>query len=371
MKILLINWQDRKNPLSGGAEIHIHEIFGRIAKCGHEITFLCSSFKGAEKREIVDGMEVLRIGRRSNFNFYVPFATHTLLKNNYDIVIDNINKIPFFTPLYVKKVPILAIGYHFFGRIIYYETNPLFASYVYFTEKLVPKIYKTEVFSVISESTKNDLKGVPDNNIHIISPAIAPEYMPAMDKKSTTPLIVYVGRIKKYKCLDLLLHSMKTIISEVPNVRLDIVGTGDYITYLVKLSDELKLNNYVNFVGFVTEQQKIEILQSAWMLVNPSAKEGWGITNIEANACGTPVVASNSPGLRDSVVNGETGFLVEHGNVNELATTIVKIIRDTKLREILSQNGIAWAKKFSWDSAAHKTIQLMETIIQSKETNTL
>ena len=364
MKILAINWQDRKNPLSGGAEVHFHEIFGRIAKWGNEVTLLCSSFNGAKKREIVDGMKVIRLGKRYNFNFYVPFASQILFKNgNYDIVVDNINKIPFFTPLYVK-IPILAIGYHFFGRSVYRETNFLSASYVYFSETLVPKIYKREIFSVLSESTKDELVkgGVDKNNIHIISPAIGTGFTPNPDKKSREPLIVCVGRIKKYKCLNILLYVMKEIISQIPDVRLVVVGTGDYLVRLISLSEKLKLEKNVEFTGFVTETQKIEILQSAWLAVNPSPKEGWGITNIEANACGTPVIASNSPGLKDSVIDGKTGFLVKHGDINQLSKAIIKVILDKKLRETLSQSAVDWAKRFSWDNAARMTLNLMEKV---------
>lgn len=369
MKILVINWQDRKNPLSGGAEIHVHEIFGRIASWGNEVTLLCSSFNHAKKREFVDGIKVIRVGNRYNFNFYVPFASRSLLsqdpygKENYDIVVDNINKIPFYTPLYIKK-PILAIGYHFFGNVIYQETNPIFGSYVYWTEKLVPKIYRNEVFSVLSKSTKDDLNGVPENNIHIISPAISPKFVPAPNKKSS-PLIINIGRIKKYKSLDILLFAMQDVISEVQSARLLIVGAGDYLRDLISLSKKLKLEKSVNFTGFVSEEKKIELLQSATLLVNPSPKEGWGITVIEANACGTPVIASNSPGLRDSVVDGETGFLVEHGNVKELAHRIIQVLKDKKLRDTLSQNAVKWASKFSWDDSAQKMLKLMQSIVNS------
>lgn len=365
MKILLINWQDRKNPWSGGAEIHMHEIFGRIANWGHEITLLCCSFKGAKKREIVDGIKVIRIGKRYDFNFYVPIVARKLLKEHYDIVIDNINKIPFFTPLYVRS-PILAIGHHFFSHTIYREVNFLFASYVYFAEKLVPKIYRNQIFSVSSESTKNDLKGVPANNIHIISPAISTEFVPSPEKKSATPLIVYLGRLKKYKCLDLLLYAMKDVVLQVPSAKLIIVGAGDCLPYLVKLTRKLNLASCVNFMGFVSEQKKIEILQSAWVVVYPSPKEGWGITNIEANACGTPVVASNSPGLRDSIIHGKTGFLVEHGNIKELSGAIIRVLKDKKLRDTLSQNAIEWASKFSWDSAAQEMLKLIEFTISAQ-----
>jgi len=364
MRILLINWQDRKNPLSGGAEIHLHEIFGRIAKWGNDITLLCSSFSNAPKNEIVDGMKVIRIGKRNDFNFYVPYACSALLRNTkYDIVVDNINKIPFFTPLYVQT-PLLVIGYHFFGTAIYKETNFLFASYVYLAETLVPKIYKKEIFSVLSKSTKDELAkwGIPEHNVHIISPAISYEFTADFNLKSPTPLIISLGRVKKYKCLDNLLYAMRDIIPYIPSAKLTIIGTGDYLPKLVALTKKLNLESNVNFTGFVSEQEKREILQTAWVVVNTSIKEGWGITNIEANAYGVPVIASNSPGLRDSVVDGETGFLVRHGDVRVLANRIIQILQNKTLRERLSQNATKWASQFTWDNAAKEMLGLIKSI---------
>ncbi len=362
MKIFLINWQDRRNPLSGGAEIHLHEIFGRIAEKGNETTLLCCSFPDAKKTEFVDGINVVRVGRRSTFNFYVTSACKSLLaKTDYDIVIDNINKIPFFTPLYIP-LPLLVIGYHFFGTAIYRETNPAFASYVYFAEKLIPKVYKNELFSVLSKSTKDELVnwGIPEKKIYIISPAVNPEFAPQFRSKSKTPLIAYLGRIKKYKCVDILLYAMHKIVTRIPSARLIIIGTGDYLRPLAALTKRLKLEDYVEFKGFVPEREKKGILQSAWVVVNTSLKEGWGITNIEANACGTPVIASNSPGLRDSISDGRTGFLLEHGDLNALVHRLLQIIEDRSLREGLAKNAVLWAKQFTWNRAADDMYELMK-----------
>ncbi len=368
MKILVINWQDRKNPLSGGAEMHLHEIFGRIAKWGNDVTLLCSSFNNAPQNDFVDGMKVIRVGKRNNFNFYVPVTCITLLRNiNYDIVIDNINKIPFFTPIYVQ-VPLLVIGYHFFGTAIYKETNFLSASYVYLTEALVPKVYKKEIFSVLSKSTKDELVkwGIPEHNVYIVSPAITSEFTPDFKIQSPDPLIVSLGRIKKYKCLDNLLYAMQDIISHIPSAKLTVVGTGDYLPKLIALTKRLNLESKVIFTGFISEQEKRRILQTAWVSVNTSLKEGWGITNIEANACGVPVVASNSPGLRDSVIDGKTGFLVEHGDIKTLANRIIQILKDEGIRKNLSENAIEWASRFSWDTAAKEMFSLIQGIVNKK-----
>ncbi len=369
MKILVINWQDRKNPLSGGAETHLHEIFSRIARWGNEVTLLCSSFNNVPKREVVDNINIVRIGERYNFNFYVPSATQYLLKkNNYDIVIDDINKIPFFTPIYVKKKPILVILHHFFGHSIYREAILPSALYVNFAERLVPFIYKKKVFAVASKSTRDELvkKGIPNENIHTIYNAVLQGLKPDFAKKSSTPLIMIYGRIKKYKCPDICLHAMKIVSSQVPEAKLVVAGGGNYLPALIELSKKLGLEENVEFLGFVPEEKKRKLLQSAWVVVNTSLKEGWGITVIEANTCGTPVVASDSPGLRDSVIDGETGFLVKHGNIENLADKIIQILRDKRLQDTLSRNAVKWASKFSWDDSAQKMLRLIQSIVEKK-----
>ncbi len=115
----------------------------------------------------------------------------------------------------------------------------------------------------------------------------------------------------------------------------------------------------------VDQAEKVGRLQRAWVAVCPSLKEGWGLTNIEANACGTPVVASNVPGLKDSVVDGDTGLLFEYGDTRKLSDHLAKVLSDANHREKLTKGGLNWASKFSWDHAADKTLELIEEIVAS------
>jgi len=113
----------------------------------------------------------------------------------------------------------------------------------------------------------------------------------------------------------------------------------------------------------VDKAEKVKRLQKAWVAVYPSLKEGWGLTNIEANACGTPVIASNVPGLKDSVMHGKTGLLFKYADVQKLSDYLIKILSDADYREELSQEGLVWAKRFSWDEAAEKTFELIEKAV--------
>ena len=368
MKILAINWEDLKNPQAGGAEVHLQEILKRIAQRGHEVTLLCSSFPGAEKTEEVDGIRIKRYGSRYNFNLVAPFVFRTLLREKkWDIVIEDINKIPFYTPLY-HRLPLLVVIPHLFADTVFKEINFILGLYIYLSEKPISSIYKGFKFMVISESTKEDLakRGIPKDDIFVIKCGID-QALYGVDpqvKKDTNPTVIYLGRLKKYKSIDHLLVGFSLILDKIPQARLVIVGDGDYKGYLMDFAKKLGLGDRVEFTGYVDKHEKVKRLQKAWVSVYPSLKEGWGLTNIEANACGTPVIASNVPGLKDSVICGKTGLLFEYGNVQELSECMIKILSDTDYRDNLIQGGLSWAKNFSWDEAATKTLEMMEEIIK-------
>ena len=139
----------------------------------------------------------------------------------------------------------------------------------------------------------------------------------------------------------------------MPDARLIIAGSGEEDASLKNLTKRLGLEQYVEFKGRVSDEDKVALLQRALVLVNPSFMEGWGITTIEANACGTPVIASDVPGLRDSVRDGETGYLVPRGDVDAFSDKIIKIISDKKLREKMGREGVNWAQNFDWNKRAN------------------
>lgn len=367
MNILIINWQDIKNRFAGGAEVHLFEIFKRIAKKGHKITLLCSKSPDLGNYDTIDDINVIRIGNRALFNWVVPYYyLRYLKKNNYDIVIDDINKIPFFTPIFVKK-PILCISHHFFGITIFKQVNPLLGAYVYFSEKLMDYFYKNQKFAVVSESTLKEFiaRGYKPENFTIIYNALDDTKFPfKVLNKNTKPTITYFGRLKKYKSIEHLLYAFPKVQEKVPDAQIFIIGRGDYERHLKSITEKLGIENNVVFWGFVDEQKKIDLLAQSHCVVNTSVKEGWGITNIESNACGTLVISANVPGLRDSVKEGHSGLLYEYGNIQELANKIVMVLTDKTLFDQLSSGAVQWAKNFSWDKSAEKMLDLIYKVIR-------
>lgn len=367
LNILIINWQDIKNPLGGGAEVHLHEIFSRIAQMGHDVTLLACKIPGQPNNETIDGIKVIRYGSRNLFNFHVPSAYKKLSKKNkYDIVIDDINKIPFYTPLFVKE-PLLAISHHFFGKSIFREANFLTGAYVYMAENIMSLVYKKTPFAVVSDSTLEEFRsrGYPKKNFTIIYNAIEPGKFPmAVGQKAEIPTITYFGRIKKYKSIDHLFYAFVIAMKKIEGLRLEIIGRGDFLADLERLAQKLMITDKVIFHGFVDESRKIELLSRSHICVNTSMKEGWGITNIESNACGTPVISANVPGLRDSVKEGQSGVLYEYGNISHLADKIVETLSNSEKLQELSDGAVHWANQFSWDNSARQMLDLCYKVIR-------
>ncbi len=362
MRVLILNWKCPKHPEAGGAEEYLLEICKRLAKRGHKILWISPKFEGCKNKETIDGVNVVRMGGR--FSIYIRAFLYYLfrLRGKYDVIIDDINGVPFFTPLYVKenRVPII---HHIVGWEIFRKELPLILATIgYILEKLIPVIYRNCKIITVSKSTKEELIrfGVPRDNVFVIHNGIDLSRYSA-GTKSKRPVVIYFGRVKRYKRVDHILEAFKLVIERVSDVKLVIAGRGDDYPRLKAFAKELGID--VELLGEVSEEEKIELLQKAWVYAITSEKEGWGISVIEANACGTPVVAYDVPGLRDSVKHGYNGLLVENGNINELANALTKLLLDYKLRKKMSKNAIEWAKRFSWDKSADEFERLIKSLV--------
>jgi glycosyltransferase involved in cell wall biosynthesis len=359
MDILLVNWQDRENPMAGGAEIHLFELFRRLVARGHRVRLVCSGWRGAARRATVDGLEVERVGGRRTFTLLGRGAVRRAIRAaRPDIVVEDVNKLPLFTAG-LWDGPHVTIVPHLFGTTAFREVDPVQAAIVWLAERPIPRGYRRSAFHVISESTRDDLvaRGVPRERITVIHPGIDPAWFapdPAV-RRSPTPAFLYLGRLKRYKGVEVALRALALARTRRDDLTLDVAGTGDDRPRLEALTRTLGLGDAVRFHGFVSEERKRELLRTTWANVFPSPKEGWGITNVEAAACGTPSLASDSPGLRDSVRHGETGYLVPHGDAAALAERFLELAADPARVERLGEGGRRFAEGLTWDAAALRT----------------
>jgi glycosyltransferase involved in cell wall biosynthesis len=367
VRILAVNWLDRANPQAGGAEIHFFEIFRRLVERGHSVRLVSSGWDGCEPSATIEGIEVERHGGRHSFALRGRGAVRrALAANPYDVVVEDINKLPLYVAT-LSQLPMYVIVPHLFGTTAFREASLPVASVVWLAEKPIPSVYRRAAYHAISESTRDDLaaRGVDRDAIRVIYPGVdATWYAPDPGTGRTeAPTFLYVGRLKRYKGVEVALEALRLARVRRPDLRLLVAGGGDDRPRLEGVARRLELGDAVRFLGFVSEEHKRQLLREAWGLVFPSVKEGWGISNVEAAACGTPAIASDSPGLRESVLSGETGMLVRHGDAEAMAGAMLGLAADPELVERLGRGGRRFAESLSWDHAAEQTeAHLLETV---------
>jgi len=367
VRLLLVNWQDRDNPQAGGAEIHLHEIFGRLVRKGHEVTLLCGGWPGCTPTAHLDGIHVIRVGTRYTFPFMArKHFERELASAHFDLLVEDVNKVPLYTPRW-SGPPVVALVPHLFGSTAFKEFSAPLASAVWLAERPLGRTYHGVPFQAISMSTAADLaeRGIPRHTVEVIYPGIdTVAYSPDERVRSVEPTFAYLGRLKKYKGVHLVMRAFAAM--RHPTAVLEIAGAGDYLAALQRLATSLDLNGRVRFLGRIDEEEKLRLLRRAWALVFASPKEGWGITNLEAAACGTPVVASNSPGIRESVRDAETGFLVPHGDTRAMAAAMSQLAHDPALVASLGAQARQFAETFTWERAAEETERHLELVRASR-----
>lgn len=367
MNVLLVNWQDPENPHAGGAELHLFEIFKRLAARGHRIRLVCSAWPGARRETLLDGIAVRRVGSRNGFALAGRGAVRrALAEERPDVVVEDINKLPLFLSG-LTDLPFCAIVPHLFGETAFQEASWPAAAVVWLAEQPLARAYRRAGFHAISESTRDDLvaRGVRPERIRVIHPGVdSTHFTPDPGARAASPTFVYVGRLKRYKGVDTALRALAIARRTRADLRLDIAGSGDHRAALEARARRLGLGSAAVFHGFVTEAEKMRLFREAWANVFPSPKEGWGITVVEAGACGTPSLASDSPGLRDSVRHGQTGFLVPHGDAEALAGRMLELAAAPALVERLGAAARGFAEGHTWERCAEATERHLEAIIE-------
>jgi glycosyltransferase involved in cell wall biosynthesis len=303
----------------------------------------------------------VNIIRRGGFyTVYIWAAIYYVLKlrGKFDLVIDSENGVPFFTPLYVRVTKFLLI--HHIHQEVFREHLPFPFSHIamLIESKLMPFVYRDVKVLTVSQSSKEAIYKIglsKKKDVTVINPGIESELF-KVGKKTKHPSIVYVGRLKPYKNVDVALKAFAHVAEAIPNAHFDIAGDGESISSLRRMATKLDLNDNVTFWGKVSDEVKAELYAKSWVAVQPSLIEGWGITVIEANACGTPVIASNVAGLSDSVVDKKTGYLVRPKHVTELSEAMFKLLTNSRIRKRLSIYASDWAEQFTWRNAIDKLL---------------
>ena len=365
MRILIFNWRDLKHSWAGGGEIYVFELAKRWVRAGHEVTVFCSQDVDEKlpEKEKYSGINIIRRGNRFTLYLWAFWAYITELRGKFDLVVDVENGIPFFTPLFVR-IPKISFVYHVHGRQFFYELFFPINYIGYFIEKYVfAKLYSNVQVVAISATTKEDLVrlGFKKRNIHIVYCGIdgVGKYKNSIPK-SSSPTLLYLGRIKAYKRVDLLVKLFGQILKSIPRAKLVIAGWGTEASSVVDIVMKSPYRRRIELLGPVSESEKRKLLSKSWLFVNLSIGEGWSISVIESNIHGTPAISFKVPGLSESIKHEITGVLVK--SEEELIDKIIYILQNDKYRRKLSVNAKSWGNYFSWDKSASKTLVIMQKV---------
>lgn len=367
MKILILNWRDFKSPVGGGAEILTHEMAKRWAKWGHEVVQFSAMFPGGKREEVIDRVKIIRHGFTNIRSFHLPVHLAAFCwyqkkgKSKFDVVIDEIHGLPFFTPLYVreKKVALICeVASEIWDVNFKFPLNKLGR----FVENNYFRFYQNTPFLTISPSTKKDLiaMGIEEKKITILPMGITVPDKLKKYPKEKRPTLIFVGRLSKAKGIEDAIQMISLVKKEYRQVKLWVVGqkNGQYLQKLKKTVKKLNLEENIKFFGFVNEKKKFELMSRAHILVASSIKEGWGLTVPETGLVGTPAVGYNVPGLRDVIKNEVNGILVPP-RVKAMTKEVNLLLAETKRYKKLQKGAIREAKKYNWDETAKRALRVL------------
>jgi glycosyltransferase involved in cell wall biosynthesis len=228
---------------------------------------------------------------------------------------------------------------------------------------------------VVSDYSKTkiiDLYSIPISKIHIVpngfdTTVFCPSPKTMMSKKpehgDQIKKILFVGRLEPRKGILILIRAFAKALQVYQSMELDIIGSGMQREEAQATCQKLNISNFVHFLGRKSDQEIANAYRSAYAVCMPSLQEGQGITALEAQACGTPVIASDAGGLPEAILAGKTGILVTSGDSESLSAAISEFVTNIEKRKQMGEYAQKWSQQYSWDTQLRKTDYLYRKLI--------
>ncbi|WP_040751587.1 glycosyltransferase family 4 protein [Nocardia transvalensis] len=376
-EVLLLCWRDTGHPQGGGSERYLEQVGAQLAARGVKVTLRTARYRGAARRERVDGIDISRAGGR--YSVY-PRALAAMALGRIglgplrgarpDAVIDTQNGIPFFARA-VAGAPSVVLVHH--GHR---EQWPVAGRLVgrigwWIESRLSPRAHRRNQYLTVSLPSAEELAalGVAQERIAVVRNGAEPipPRVPtgAAATRTADPSIVVLSRLVPHKQIEDALAVAAALRPAVPRLRLDVIGGGWWADNLKTRAHQLGIADAVTFHGHVDESRKHELLSRAWVHVLPSRKEGWGLAVIEAAQHGVPTVGyRSSRGLTDSVVDGVTGMLVD--DAGQLAEAVGELLTSAETRTVMGEKARARAREFSWEQTATGVFEVLAAAVRGQ-----
>lgn len=360
MNVLWITWKDSRHPQAGGAEVVAYHLIRRMLKEGHQVTMLTCGYDRAPQHEDLDGLKVIRVGRSRYVHPLQALLYYTRrLRNKFDVLIEEVNGAAPYFSVFLEQKAKKFMFYHQLGRKNWLYEVPHPVSYLGYwllapaATRLV-SLAKTKVITV-SESTRSVLArhGFASQRTGVISEGLANSPLQDLEDitKYAAPTILSFGALRAMKRTIDHVKAFEIAREQIPNLRLKIAGGGAGSAYGRQVLAYISNSRYagdIGYLGRVSDEEKMVLMQRCHITLQTAVEEGWGLTITEAASQGTPAVAYNVDGLRDSIRDQKTGILTE-ANPRALAQGIVKIFHDQETYRQLRQAGWEWSKQITFD----------------------
>ncbi len=356
-RIIIVSWKDFKNPQAGGAEIVQHEIAKRLVSEGHEVINLVPGFDVASETDTIDGVKIIRVGKSVLSFARLARYYQRVLRREDDILIDVFNCFGSFSFLFCKRAYILI--HHIQGKIWLYEKKFPFVFPInflgWFGEKLqlylISRIFRNDVIT-ISDSTRNELRshGFKKNNIHVIAEGVDIPRAKNLGKKTNNRFkCFFIGRMVSMKRPVDAIRAFKQFSDRNPESEMFVAGDGGEVSKVLNYIKKNNLEQKVNYLGRISNDEKLRVMRESHVLLVTSVKEGWGLVVTEANSQGTPAVVYDTSGLRDSVKDNITGIICKKNDPMTMSLEIERLFKDKILYDKLRGKAYEDSASVSFD----------------------
>lgn len=374
--VLLLCWRDTGHPQGGGSETYLQRIGAQLAADGVEVTLRTARYRGARRREVLDGVTVSRGG--GSYSVYLLAGLAMVASRvglgplrgiRPDVVIDSQNGVPFLARLAFGRRSVLLV--HHCHREQWPVAGPVMSRLGWFIEsRLSPRLHRGNQYVTVSLPSARDLAdlGVHPGHVAVVRNGL--DEAPAdtlTAPRSATPRIAVLSRLVPHKQIEDVLDAVAELLPRVPGLHLDVVGGGWWHDRLVAHAAALGITDAVTFHGHVDDRAKHEVLQRCWVHVLPSRKEGWALAVTEAAQHAVPTVGyRSSGGLTDSIVDGVTGVLVD--DHAELVARTEQLLTDDVLRDQLGIKAALRSAEFSWTQSADAMRTVLQSVVEGRLT---
>jgi len=361
IRVVFLVWRDTGHPDGGGSEVYVERISSELCRRGYDVTIVCADHPNAPSDEVRGGVRFRRRGGR--LTVYLRALAYLLSRDGRraDVVIDVQNGLPFFSPL-VRHRAVVVLVHHVHReqwKMIYPGVRGRFGWWI--ESRVAPRLYRGRPYVTVSDASAADLVelGVMPAQINVIQNGIDPARSPIQEQRRPTPSLCVLSRLVPHKQIEHALVAVAALRSEMPTLRLDVVGEGWWRSHLEELTARLGIADIVTFHGHTGDATRDAVLGKAWVLLVPSVKEGWGIAIMEAATHGVPAIAyAGAGGVRESVLHGRTGLLAD--DLDDLVRVTRLLLTDEHLRARIGTAARERARDFDWTSSAEKFGQLID-----------